>query len=414
MRVGDVSLTHNEDIWSKTVRDAVLVSAYPLASWLVASWWRLIYEPLPQVGRIPSLDWLMAHELGAADSGYVWPHVVFASDGEAIQVWAIPSPPGSKQSVRYLSGLSAPRAIGIADFESTIDTFVVNVLRRLDALGCRDTDLAKLWELVCADRADSEATRIRRIEAQLGYDPEECPTAVLREARELETKVGVPAWAELAPVYGRKETGTALNEIPRLAGKSGLQGRPLDFPKQVAGSLEGVQLPWQRAVSSARHLRKYLGNQGNVIDDETLYGALGLSSNVVKEWAPLDRQEVSLAVPALNSTLKYLPRKRHPNAKRFEFARFLGDHIGYSESTSHWLTSTDLATSRQKYQRAFAAEFLCPIGALTEFLEGDFSEAALEEAGTHFGVSDQTVESLLANNGYITPGLYIEGLPYSV
>jgi len=56
IRVGGVSLTKNEDLWSKTVRDSVLVSAYPLAMWLAASWWRLSYEPLPTLRTPPVLD----------------------------------------------------------------------------------------------------------------------------------------------------------------------------------------------------------------------------------------------------------------------------------------------------------------------------------------------------------------------
>ena len=55
LRVGDVSLTRNEDTWSQTIRDTVLVSAYPLAAWVVSSWWRLLYEPLPSAGAKPSI-----------------------------------------------------------------------------------------------------------------------------------------------------------------------------------------------------------------------------------------------------------------------------------------------------------------------------------------------------------------------
>ena len=69
----DTCLTRNEDIWSKTVRDTVLVSTYPLALWFASSWWRLNWEPLLKPGPRPSLDWRMAHELGAANHGFVWP-----------------------------------------------------------------------------------------------------------------------------------------------------------------------------------------------------------------------------------------------------------------------------------------------------------------------------------------------------
>jgi len=85
--VGNVNLMVNENIWSRTVRKSALLSAYPLAMWLASSWWRLSWEPLPARGT-PSVDWRMAHELGTAGHGFVWPRIIFASDGEMMQVWA--------------------------------------------------------------------------------------------------------------------------------------------------------------------------------------------------------------------------------------------------------------------------------------------------------------------------------------
>ena len=64
--------------------------------------------------------------------------------------------------------------------------------------------------------------------------------------------------------------------------------------------------------------------------------------------------------------------------------------------------STDLSTARQKFQRAFAAEFLCPIDELKAFLDDDYSESAIEDAAAHFDVSERTVESPLANNGVLS------------
>ncbi len=61
-----------------------------------------------------------------------------------------------------------------------------------------------------------------------------------------------------------------------------------------------------------------------------------------------------------------------------------------------------LGTSRQKYQRAFAAEFLCPLSSLQAYLENDYSESAIEDAAEYFKVSSQTVESILENNGLIS------------
>jgi hypothetical protein len=47
---------------------------------------------------------------------------------------------------------------------------------------------------------------------------------------------------------------------------------------------------------------------------------------------------------------------------------------------------------------AFAAEFLCPINELTDFLRDDFSNEAIEDAGESFGISPTAVRSHLVNS----------------
>jgi len=36
LHVGNVNLMKNQDIWSRTIRESALVSAYPLAVWLAS------------------------------------------------------------------------------------------------------------------------------------------------------------------------------------------------------------------------------------------------------------------------------------------------------------------------------------------------------------------------------------------
>ncbi len=64
---------------------------------------------------------------------------------------------------------------------------------------------------------------------------------------------------------------------------------------------------------------------------------------------------------------------------------------------------TDAGTSRQKLQRAFAAEFLCPIDSLRSYLGDEFRQEAFEDAAEHFGISEKAVTSHLANH-HLIPG----------
>ena len=415
LHISNVNLMKNEDIWSKTIRESALLSVYPLAMWLASSWWRLNWEPLPSHEIRPSVHWRMAHELGAADHGFVWPRIIFASDSEMMQIWASVENGDDNQSVRYLNGLATPAFIRLDDFQRTAEDLVNTVLGRLDAQGCPNTDLANLWQFILEDRYDPESAKYRRLEAKMGYDPDECPEELIGKALDLGKKMGEDALSELAPVYGRSTRQEPLTAIEEIAGSTGLIGVP---QTRIPDASKTNGMPWQRAVSVAGSLRQMLGNTNGVIDNRDLCELLGLRISDVENWSPDGRNAVAIAVPESESQFKFIPRKRHPTAKRFELARFIGDYILKTGSAKgEWLTSTDLSTSRQKYQRAFAAEFLCPIAALQEFLEDDFSESAIEDATEYFQVSETTIKSLLVNNHLIpfAPAGYDDiGLPYQL
>lgn len=401
LQAGDTIVTRNEDLWSKTLRDSVLVSTYPLASWLAASWWRLNWEPLPKQGGRPAADWRMAHEMGAANHGYVWPHVVFASDNEVMQVWASAPHSGHEQSVRYLSECAV--SMPLEQFQSGVDAFVSAVVRRLSAVGQGGSDLAQLWELVQADRQDPAATRYRKIEAALGYDPDECPQALIEQALAFDQAMGGTVLAELAPLYGKFGSEPSLDALDELREQPGLLGRPAVPDLHLARPRSAGEPPWVRAVAAARTLRERIGLGQGKVRDETLQELLGLRrADAAEPPGAGVRRRSGIGVPQAAGQFKFMPRKRHPVSRRFELSRFIADLV-QTQGTPQWLASTDLSTSRQKFQRAFAAEFLCPIDELTEFLDGDFSESGIEDAAEHYDVSEHTVASLLANNGLIQP-----------
>jgi hypothetical protein len=417
LSAGDISLTRNEDTWSQTIRDTVLVSAYPLAAWIASSWWRLLYEPLPPTGTRPSVGWRMAHELTAANQGFIWPRVVLASDTELIQIWSTTSNAVDNQSVRYINHLDRPFSVNLFEFEQTAKTFVESVIYRLNATGIVDTPLASLWQEVQEELSETCSSQYRRCEAELGFDPDDCPETLVEDALSLANRIGRKTFSEVAPAYNKdvseaKPLSAIINE---LSEESGLEGKPeVSINHSIAQEISKV--PWQRANEVASYLRDVINIGENPVTDDKLYDLLGLQKSKYEAWNPPIRQQISIAVPIKETGFKFHPRKRHPIAKRFELARFIGDYLFYGNNGSSWLASTDLRTSRQKYQRAFAAEFLCPLSSLQAYLESDYSESAIEDAAEHFSVSSQTVESILENNGLISspPSVsYLEtSLPY--
>ena len=88
-------------------------------------------------------------------------------------------------------------------------------------------------------------------------------------------------------------------------------------------------------------------------------------------------------------------------SRRFALARLVADHI-VAPSTETLLPGTDALTTRQRFQRAFAHEFLCPFKDLMEYLDTDrpYSDA-IERAADHFDVSKQMTGTTLVNNGIL-------------
>ena len=405
IRFGGDNATRFEDAWSQSVQQGARVSAYPLALWLASSWWRIRWEPLPSRIRLmpeglpADTDWRMSHELPAAGYGFIWPLLTFASDGEAILVNCRPSGALSNEPVRYLSEFDV--FVPASDFERATDKFMELVLRRLDSLG--KTELHVLWSEVLAERADPTQSAARKFEARLGYEPDEAPETLVQRLLEIAFEAGSDAADEIAPVCsGSNPTGT-LNEVVDLVSRPGVVGRVAVPTDQLVAN--GRTPPWQRGRRLATSVRESLGLGSRPLDDKTLADLLQISSdhfNAEAQWtnpAPL-----GLAVRTGDSgELKLLFRKRNRPARRFEAARFIADHL--CTRSDRWLPITDSATARQKVQRAFAAEFLCPIESLREYLGNEFLPEAFEDAAEHFGISEMAVKSHLANHHLIPRAL---------
>ena len=123
INVDGTFLTQNINGWTKSVEDSILVSTYPLAKWFAYYWWRIENEFLILDNKKPDFNWRNAHEIGAANNGYVWPKVLFASDGEFINIWSdiIPTP---LQSVNYTGKLDYVKSVKIESFQEEVQSLI--------------------------------------------------------------------------------------------------------------------------------------------------------------------------------------------------------------------------------------------------------------------------------------------------
>ena len=393
--VGGKVATRIEDEWSKSVQQSTRVSAYPLALWIASSWWRLRWESLP-FRNVPDSAWRIAHEMPGAGHGYLWPLLRFESDGEEISAICNPSNPLSDEPVRYLADFR--ETIAASSFESTLDGFVNLVLSRLDAIGASGTHLHELWSEVMAERADPSTSRDRRLEARLGFEPDEAPVVLIDRLESLSGRAGQSAVDELAPVCAGPLHDAILNQIEQLAALPGVEAH-ISLPGALSIRDSLSTTPWEKGWTLARKARQHYGLNGQPISDKHLSDILGIPDGAFEQAAANNtRPPLGLGIRNGNpGQLKLVFRKRNRPGLRFEAARFLSEQL-LAPPSEVWLPATDSSTARQKVQRAFAAEFLCPIEGLREFLDGDFSPELIEEAGDLFGVSELAVKSVLANH----------------
>jgi len=391
------SLTRNDEEWSKSVKQSTRVSAYPLAQWLASSWWRLRYEPLP-IGNRASPSWRMAHEVAASGYGYLWPQLVFSCDGERMHYWSIPTDTSSGQPVQYLT--DARGNISTKEFEQAVDGFIQLVLDRLDAVKL-STALEGLWEEILEERSDAYLANFRKLEAMLGYDPDEVDATVVEKFVNLGNRIGSSVIEEVASLCSSADPMRALSEINDVAESRGVEGHFVLTPQQVGSIQSDASRPWERGRALAHAARQAIGLNGHAISDKELSGLVEISDETLfAEPSSPQRLPIGLAVRDENNNAKVILRKRNHAGRRFEFARLLGDHL-LSSQQDRWLPAADTKTIRQQWQRAFAAEFLCPIDALMERLDDDLSDDAIEEAADHFGVSEQAALTQLVNHDYL-------------
>lgn len=398
LAVGGDWLTLLEDLEASTVRNHLRGCGYHLAQWFAANWWRLRWEPEARYWW-KDADWRIAHSVAAAGGGYVWPNVLFASDGDSLGVASIPRTKGAAfEPIRYLNRVLA--RITAAEFEQRVDSFMEGVLSRMHSFGMGGDNLAKLWAEVLAERHNPEAARWRKLEALCGYDPDQAPAAIIEMLLEDKAHLGGKALEEVA-AQGRHSTAEVLKPILALANSKakptagGFRGK---MPELTAGKKHDTKArPWQQAAKLAQLARKEWGLGKQPVTNKQLADLMGTKPAVFT-----DRTKAPTSMPIVlrtgtNGGFDLYFDSVWSTSRRFASSRLLGDHL-YQSSGERLIPATHAKTSRQQFQRAFAQEFLCPFDALLKKIQTDQpDEEDIAEAADHFEVSPLMVRTTLVN-----------------
>lgn len=394
--------TELEDLFARTVRSGLRAPAYDLALWFAENWWRLRWEPEANTD-----DWRLSHVLAAVGGGVAWPDVTFASDGVHVLVEGRKTSAGRGAPIRYIRDVYVQ--ITAAAFEAGVDEFVERVLARLSSVNISESDLALLWRHLLVERRDQEIGARRRLEALLGFDPDEAPDHLIVSLQADASKAGHGAVDEVAAATKERSSET-VREVLERTRTSGVPIRvesATAILRQYSGQSSPTQLPWQRATMAARLTREVWGVGEGPVSNDTLSNILSVQKNFLG-YTPSNGLPVAAGLRTNHGgdDVNVLMQAKVQTGRRFEILRLVADHIG-APAEDRLLPVTAAKTDRQKFQRAFAQEFLLPFNELYERLEqprpgeDDISDDDIDDIAEEYDVSPLLIRTVLVNTGYL-------------
>lgn len=409
--VGANCVTLVEDLESRTVRSTIRVSAEPMAKWLVANWWRLRWEPEPVLAT-ENLDWSMAHSVAAIGGGYVWPDLVFTgSDGARISVVCKRQMYSSVDSivpVRFLNSFVS--TVPATDFESSVRTFVETVLARLSSMDIKKSDLQELWHDLTKELVSPKLASYRRLEAYLGLDPD-TNDSLISSLLKWSKQLGQPAIEEIAAASKSTEIEGILSQAREVAQRiktfAELPGVADLSPLMESFNRNPGAAPWQQGQSLAYVLRRNWELGFSPIADGVLAERLSLPIEKLKETKP--EAPFSFGYRgAGEGKLGFAVNRVHDHGRRFDIARLLGDYLS-RDFHDRMIPVTNTMTSRQRFQRAFAAEFLCPSEMIQERYPDGIEQRSIgkvvDEISDEYNVSERVVLHHMENRQLLSQGL---------
>ncbi len=409
MTLGDMSIKINGQCFTRNVstvinslRETIRVSSYPLALWFIEYWWRILYEPIPSGEQIEmSYNWKNSHNLASANCGYIWPDIKFIPDGQFITIISTPQYDNSRMPFFYL-GMDEAAVVDNETFCNAITKFIFSTINRLDEKGDKSTELHSLFAQLENEIKDEDFALYRRIEAILGYDPDQAPDVVIQKMEKALKKFSVDNLAEIASACSTNETSNTIKDIESAISMTttGIKGK---WNSPISDIKINNRLPaWDAGRLIARRLRAALGNTNKKIETRTLCEFFEIPTKELSIRQPShDRFSIShVTNENLYINFKNESSQFYTVGRRFQLSRLIGSIL--AKQCEKIFISSDSKTYSQKLQRAFAAEFLAPIDEVKNFVEPNVTNETVKKAATHFSVSPRTIAHSLTNNGVIS------------
>lgn len=402
LKVGDVWLSEGMDKFTNSTKEAPLLSGFYLAEWIAWHWWRLRWEPRPHPLTI---EWKLAHKFTSVGNGYVWPDVTVWFDGKRILLTSQRSDEDPNSTYHYDCDFSV--AIPPQQFERAVDKFMNSVCNRMKEQGIRNSNLHNLWQKLQSDRREPEIHRRRKLEALMGFDPEDAESEILDTLINEATNLGEDAVDELAAagiVAERPGITKKLENIARTYGFKVSKQESFSFHRGFKSTSAAEYKPaWVAGTRAAKALRNQASLGDGPISNKKLCEIAAVPGTSLKHAPPYRKtahQGMAFVLDE-DGTQRMVLRSKWESGRRFELARLVGDRLlGRYSGRLHPATQTG-HTYRQQLQRAFAAEFLSPFNAIEDELADDLSDENQQLVAERFNVSPMTILRQLENNGVL-------------
>jgi hypothetical protein len=403
IRVGDAFATRVLSGRARTVRNAVFVSAYPLAEWLATSWW-LLLEQRENPDRFGQRSFQETHCLRFARDGYALPDLTIVSLGDTCRLKWMPGPLGAYE-VEFLSAGSV--TLPTSTVRAVLSDFVDQVVARLLESGVEGTLLQQEWRAI-QELENAEVEYCAAL-ASVGLDPFSADADVAATVVEAYSSLPLSLMRELSAVTDGSNLGAAALTMTGVLHELDTTAPPLRGPAHLRAAFHPAPVddvlaagtPWARGYADARALRAELGLNGAPIGSlEGLAELLGEDANTLHDVVRARDLHLGLVngVTSMTDegafTLQLAPT--HPRATLFHLTRALGSYL-FSGARSAALTKA--SSDAQARFRAFAAEFLAPASGLRTAVSGmNVDQDAIDELAAAFGVSPFVIHHQLQNH----------------
>lgn len=403
-------ITRVYDRVTRSERHGIRVPLYPLAQWLVANWWSILYEPWPFESSVPEpgasvpanvREWLFRHCMRTATPGFAAPFTCMYSQGRKLEVVSR-ADPGGRYLATPVEFVGTQEATGEREtVRGALAEIIEAVLVRLEGLvDPRVEALCADWRAICG--VDPHEAAFCRAAGRLGLDP-----------------FDVAGWPpEVRTWFEQADDGaldsdfmTDLLEAPDPSSRKPAQYAELDrvvqeFDLRAAGQLHGHRGDAATAFQEGYDGANWIRSQLTLADDRRLDDLGGASAvacgrSIVHEHAALPEGRV-LAVAGWRAQVDPVVVTRNLGGaagRRFLVARAM--YLSLRGAAHGPRLVTDARTWDQRASRAFGAELLAPRAGVAALFDDAIRRFGREEAelhvAAHFNVNPTVVRHQLSN-----------------